>query len=142
MGFYNAEGVAKYIPYMYIHLATRFLKQIKAHDKEDDIKYKEYYRSDWTYHCKGLWYYPADEEHPLLTLIGSSNYGQRSLIRDLECQVAMVTQNTSLRKSLHEECSGLFEHGKDVSLRQIENNPQRKLPLWVWLTTVLFDSYV
>ena len=50
MGFYNAEGIAKYIPLMYVHLATQFLKEIQDRHQ---INYMEYYRQHWTYHGKG-----------------------------------------------------------------------------------------
>ncbi len=74
----------------------------------------------------GLWYYLPGEELPSLSLVGSSNYGEetpafsfgvghthtyihtyipvghRSLTRDLEAQVAIVTTNQQLRQSLHD----------------------------------------
>lgn len=63
----------------------------------------------------GLWYYLEGMTLPSLTLIGSSNYGNdnnnnnhyiilfigyRSLKRDLECQVAIVTRNKRLQLAL------------------------------------------
>lgn len=64
-----------------------------------------------------MWYYLSGDSFPLLTIIGSGNFGtreiqslsclsilnigQRSLVRDLECQVVVVTQNYSLQESLH-----------------------------------------
>lgn len=49
-GFYNGEGLSKYVPYMYVHYAAQFFKEIK----ERKIQYMEYYRPDWTYHGKGV----------------------------------------------------------------------------------------
>lgn len=65
----------------------------------------------------GVWYYLAKENLPSLTLVGSSNYGRwqcvitesewylvvghRSLTRDLEVQLAVVTENAGLRYAFH-----------------------------------------
>lgn len=37
-----------------------------------------------------------------MTTIGSPNFGYRSIVRDLEAQLFLVTSNLGLRKSLHE----------------------------------------
>lgn len=68
----------------------------------------EYEKPDWTYHAKGLWYYLPDAELPSMTLIGSSNFGERSVNRDLEAQVCIVTANQSLQGRLHHEYHRLF----------------------------------
>lgn len=44
---------------------------------------------------------------PFLTLIGSSNYGQRSATRDLEANLLVVTTSSELRNDLKEEVLGL-----------------------------------
>ncbi|KAL5474038.1 hypothetical protein EMCRGX_G028611 [Ephydatia muelleri] len=78
-----------------------FLESIMKHGCEGRVKYSEYFRNGWTFHGKGLWYYLAQDNLPSLTLVGSSNYGHRSLTRDLEVQLAVVTENAGLRHALH-----------------------------------------
>lgn len=48
----------------------------------------------------GLWYYLRGQDRPCLTLIGSPNFGYRSVHRDLEAQIAIVTENEELQSQL------------------------------------------
>jgi len=50
----------------------------------------------------GLWYYLQGQDRPCLTLIGSPNFGYRSVHRDLEAQIAIVTENEELQSQLQE----------------------------------------
>ena len=50
----------------------------------------------------GLWYYLQGQDRPSLTLIGSPNFGYRSVHRDLEAQIAIVTENEELQSQLQE----------------------------------------
>lgn len=50
----------------------------------------------------GLWYYVGGRDHPCLTLIGSPNFGYRSVHRDLEAQIAIVTENEELQMRLQQ----------------------------------------
>ncbi|KAF9435176.1 CDP-diacylglycerol--glycerol-3-phosphate 3-phosphatidyltransferase [Entomortierella beljakovae] len=101
-GFFNSAGISKYIPPAYTLIEKRFLNDVKAAGNEDRIKIEEYLRKGWTYHAKGLWVYPPKSDLPVLTTIGSPNFGYRSMARDLEAQLFLVTSNLELRKSLHE----------------------------------------
>lgn len=65
----------------------------------------------------GLWYYLEGNDHPCLTLIGSPNFGYRSVHRDIEAQIAIVTENDELQTQLQQVsvthtgvslCKGLF----------------------------------
>lgn len=95
---------------------------------------QEYLKKGWTYHAKGLWYYPPESEFPTITLIGSPNFGERSVRRDLETQLAVVTENTELRRKMHEECQRLFKEALPV-----EKN--RPIPTWVQAMVTLFRDY-
>lgn len=57
----------------------------------------------------GLWLYLAGSSLPCLTLIGSPNFGYRSVHRDLEAQVAIVTKNKSLQQQFHQVCGSLIK---------------------------------
>lgn len=54
----------------------------------------------------GLWLYLAGSSLPCLTLIGSPNFGYRSVHRDLEAQIAIVTENQALQQQLHQVRGG------------------------------------
>lgn len=50
----------------------------------------------------GLWYYVEGNDRPCLTLIGSPNFGYRSVHRDIEAQIAIVTENDELQTQLQQ----------------------------------------
>ena len=86
-------------------------------------------RPEWTFHAKGLWYSPPGEDHPVLTMVGSPNFGYRlatvaslctilvgrSVERDLETQMVVVTSNDGLRDRLKQERDALFKFGTPVT---------------------------
>ena len=49
-------------------------------------------------HDSSCRYTPPGESLPIATAVGSSNFGYRSLQRDLECQLFVVTTNLRLRR--------------------------------------------
>ncbi|KAL3273680.1 hypothetical protein HHI36_015110 [Cryptolaemus montrouzieri] len=133
-GFLGAKGLAGDIPLAYSLIARKFQKKYKQHGQQDRIKLIEYLRKGWTYHGKGLWYYSPNSKYPCLTLIGSPNFGERSVKKDLETQLAIVTENLNFRKELHSECENLYKFGKVM---------EEKLdcPKWVHGFVYLFRSY-
>ena len=86
-------------------------------------------RPEWTFHAKGLWYSPPGEDRPVLTMVGSPNFGYRfaavaslctilvgrSVERDLETQMVVVTSNDGLRDRLKQERDALFKFGTPVT---------------------------
>lgn len=97
----------------------------------------EYEKPDWTYHAKGLWYYLPDAQLPAMTLIGSSNFGERSVNRDLESQVCIVTANEALQRRLHQECHRLFAVGEPAE----EQITKRAIPRWVRAVVKQFRNF-
>jgi CDP-diacylglycerol--glycerol-3-phosphate 3-phosphatidyltransferase len=58
------------------------------------------YGAQWSFHAKGLWAdVPAGggDGGSSVSMIGSTNYGSRSLAKDVECQFALVTRVPELR---------------------------------------------
>ncbi|KAG0198728.1 CDP-diacylglycerol--glycerol-3-phosphate 3-phosphatidyltransferase [Mortierella sp. GBA30] len=129
-GFYNSAGISKYIPPAYTLIEQRFFNDAKAAGNAERIKIEEYLRKGWTYHAKGLWVYPPRSEMPVMTTIGSPNFGYRSIVRDLEAQLFLVTSNQGLRKSLHEEICRLRAHAYPVT-EETFMAPDRQVPVWV-----------
>ena len=100
-GFFNARGFSSHIPEIYSHLEENFYKFIKSHKQDKRIKLFEYERSNWTFHGKGLWYYGINQQKPMLTIIGSSNFGYRSVYRDVEAQLVIYSRNAKFCNELH-----------------------------------------
>lgn len=69
-----------------------------------------------------------------MTLIGSPNFGERSVKLDLESQIAIITENKKLRDQLHEECQNLFKLG-------LPADTNRVIPGWVHAMVFMFKKY-
>lgn len=109
----------------------------KGKGKAHRIRLFEYEKPEWTYHAKGLWYYLPGEELPAMTLIGSSNFGERSVNRDLESQVCIVTASKSLKQRLDRECVRLFS----VGLPAEDAITLRSIPRWVRAVVRQFRNF-
>ena len=51
-------------------------------------------------------------EHPLLSVLGSSNLSERSTRRDVELSACLVATDVGVRRQLHEEQARLREHAR------------------------------
>jgi hypothetical protein len=101
----------------------QFFEEVQARGQGERVRIFEYFREGWTFHGKGLWYTPAGQSRPILTMIGSPNFGtrppnrlplepahrrcavaagRRSTDRDLEAQVVVLTEDPELRGKLAE----------------------------------------
>ncbi|KAL1129475.1 hypothetical protein AAG570_014001 [Ranatra chinensis] len=139
-GFLKAGGLASGIPEAYTGLAHRFLLGVLGSGQAGRVTMHEWSRPRWTYHAKGLWATPPLHRYPLLTLIGSSNFGARSVWRDLETGIAVVTANSQLQKQLYSEEKALTNDTSPFTL-DVVSQPQRKPPLWVLTTMWLFKTF-
>uniref|UniRef100_A0A4Y0BPP7 CDP-diacylglycerol--glycerol-3-phosphate 3-phosphatidyltransferase n=2 Tax=Anopheles funestus TaxID=62324 RepID=A0A4Y0BPP7_ANOFN len=136
-GFLGAKGPAGGIPAAYSLLARKFLEMLKSSGQNHRVELLEYERNGWTYHAKGLWYYLPDSPLPNVTLIGSSNLGERSVNRDLEAQVCMVTNNANLQRKLETEYQNLLQHATTAETELIN----RPVPRWVRAVVGLFRNF-
>nr|XP_040032951.1 CDP-diacylglycerol--glycerol-3-phosphate 3-phosphatidyltransferase, mitochondrial [Gasterosteus aculeatus aculeatus] len=139
-GFFGAKGVAGAIPAAYTLIARQFYGQVCRQGQQERVHLHEYHRSQWTFHAKGLWYYLQGQDRPCLTLIGSPNFGYRSVHRDLEAQIAIVTGNEELQGRLQEEQQTLYQRSSEVSVATFER-PDRHVKLWVKLVTPLIKNF-
>ena len=64
------------IPSAYTGLALKFMENVTSINAHDRVVMLEYLRAGWTFHAKGLWYTPVGEAYPIITLVGSSNFGK------------------------------------------------------------------
>ncbi|VDM56710.1 unnamed protein product [Angiostrongylus costaricensis] len=134
-GFFGATGTSGYIPSIYSRVSESVL-QLKKRYNRSNVNLYEYYRDGWTFHAKGLWVETATET---ASLIGSSNFGYRSVHRDLEAQVLLVTSNEHLRDQLKEERNRLFDFASildEVALRRADHH----IPMVVRMITRLIRN--
>ncbi|XP_015912988.2 CDP-diacylglycerol--glycerol-3-phosphate 3-phosphatidyltransferase, mitochondrial isoform X2 [Parasteatoda tepidariorum] len=139
-GFYGASGVSGAIPMAYTHIAKTFFSKVLNYRQQNRIELREYERSDWTFHVKGLWYYKPDETLPSVTFIGSPNFGYRSVYKDLEAQVAIVTSSKDLQLQLHNEQQRLYDRTTVID-KSLFDRPDRKVSLWVKLVTFFIRDF-
>lgn len=136
-GFLGAAGPAGGIPHAYSLIAKKFWQRVVDSNQESRVSMMEYERPGWTFHAKGLWYYPPGSGVPWATLVGSANLGERSVRRDLEAQALIITESSDLQERLHEECTKLHEYASECG-KELEH---RETPLWVRATVGLFRTY-
>ncbi|KAJ9062289.1 CDP-diacylglycerol--glycerol-3-phosphate 3-phosphatidyltransferase [Entomophthora muscae] len=126
-GFFGSKGISKYIPDAYTIIEDAFIGKTIGANRFKTIKVEEYSRPNWTYHAKGLWLKQPNEHLPFLTSIGSPNFGYRSLERDLEAQVFLMTANPRLRHDMHKELDNIRKYVSPVteeSLLDISRAPR------------------
>jgi len=128
-GFLGARGLAGGIPHAYTLIAQTFWNLILSKNQQQRIKMFEYQKEGWTFHAKGLWY-SSYSSLPCLTMVGSPNYGYRSVYKDLETQVTILTNNRGLQEQLGEEQSMLYKQGKEVNNNTYQQE-DRRVPVWV-----------
>ncbi|XP_045691870.1 CDP-diacylglycerol--glycerol-3-phosphate 3-phosphatidyltransferase, mitochondrial [Phyllostomus hastatus] len=139
-GFFGAKGVAGAIPAAYVHIERQFFRAVCTRGQQERVRLQEYRRRGWTFHAKGLWLYLAGSSLPCLTLIGSPNFGYRSVHRDLEAQIAIVTESQALQQQLHQEQEQLYRRSGVVSPATFEQ-PGRRVQLWVKMVTPLIKNF-
>lgn len=132
-GFYGGQGLSGYIPTVYTLLLRQFFSRITTLGARH-VQLSEYERPGWTFHGKGLWLWKHSRPWPCLTLVGSPNFGFRSVHQDLEAQVAIVTTNENLQKQLHQEQQRLYDLSTPVTWSTFEA-PSRHVPFWVRIVT-------
>ncbi|KAL2740823.1 hypothetical protein V1478_000964 [Vespula squamosa] len=139
-GFFSAKGIASSIPAVYTKIEELFYKTCERLGQQERVTLWEFIKPGWTYHAKGLWYFLPGQQRPCLTLVGSPNFGYRSVNRDLETQIAIVTKNEKLQMALQEEQERLFTCAKPVTKRTFSQE-DRIPPAWIRTTVVLFRYF-
>ncbi|XP_023287829.1 CDP-diacylglycerol--glycerol-3-phosphate 3-phosphatidyltransferase, mitochondrial isoform X2 [Orussus abietinus] len=139
-GFFGAKGIAGGIPAAYTYIEDTFLKTCERLGQEERVTLWEFTRPGWTYHAKGLWYSHPGQRKPCLTLVGSPNFGYRSVRKDLETQVAVVTRNEQLQEAMQNEHERLFSRAHPVNRKNFTER-ERIAPPWVCAAVAFFRYY-
>ncbi|XP_077611174.1 CDP-diacylglycerol--glycerol-3-phosphate 3-phosphatidyltransferase, mitochondrial isoform X2 [Crocuta crocuta] len=137
-GFFGAKGVAGAIPAAYVHIERQFYGEVWT--GLWGVSSPRCSRKDRGSSGQGLWLYLAGSALPCLTLIGSPNFGYRSVHRDLEAQIAIVTESRALQQQLHQEQEQLYLRSGVVSSATFEQ-PSRQVKLWVKMVTPLIKNF-
>ncbi|KDO24777.1 hypothetical protein SPRG_20814 [Saprolegnia parasitica CBS 223.65] len=120
-GFFNGNGIKGALPMAYSLIEAGFYDRFGP----ELLTLREYNRSDWTFHGKGLWVHDRNGAVPL-TIVGSSNFGQRSYGRDLESQVYLFTTDPALQTTFQGEYEQLRTHSETVN-DALWKRPDRQL---------------
>ena len=80
-----------------------------------------------------------DSPH-FLTLIGSPNFGKRSVYRDMEAQVGIVTVDKRLKQDLIEERDRFCKDSSRVT-RATFDEKERSPAWWVWGIATFMNSF-
>ncbi|KAL7989526.1 hypothetical protein Chor_012192, partial [Crotalus horridus] len=154
-GFFGAKGVAGAIPAAYVYIEQQFFsKRKRLEDRKPCkmgvcnfcpgrcgrvVKSGKMFSECWN-SLTCLWLYLAGSSLPCLTLIGSPNFGYRSVHRDLEAQIAIVTENKALQQQFHQEQEQLYSRSSTVSSSTFDQ-PSRSVKLWVKMLTPLIKNF-
>ncbi|TPX63895.1 CDP-diacylglycerol---glycerol-3-phosphate 1-phosphatidyltransferase [Spizellomyces sp. 'palustris'] len=133
-GFFGSKGVSRYLPAAYTYLEAKLLERAQRLGRGESLIVREWKRKGWTFHAKGLWCTPPGESSPLVTVIGSSNFGYRSLFRDVEAQAVIATVNEDLRRRLQLNIDHLYAHSQPVRQDELTHG-DRRVPLGVVVAT-------
>lgn len=145
-GFYGSKGVSGMLPAAYTYLARRFLDAVAREGLSKQISVKEWRKGTvnepggWTYHAKGIWLTLPGQEHPCISLIGSSNYTKRSYSLDLEANTLIVTKNPDLQRRLGEEEKWLQEYATPMTRDDYAKTERRvglHVRLAMWIVTLV-----
>lgn len=123
-GFYNANGIKGALPMAYSLIEQDFYEKTRTRDYTTVLR--EFNRTQWTFHGKGMWWSPTLESAPQMTIFGSSNFGRRSYGCDLESQIVLYTKNPQLQGKLQDEYDALACNAEVVT-DQVWNRPDRML---------------
>ncbi|KAF0852466.1 mitochondrial CDP-diacylglycerol--glycerol-3-phosphate 3-phosphatidyltransferase [Andalucia godoyi] len=138
-GFYTAKGMSGHIPSAYAYLEQTFIDRARRYGQASRIKVMEYARDNWTFHAKGLWAFSNRDDGSAcgtaappeaFTFVGSSNYGIRSMDRDLESQCLLATRNPTVVSALESEVRNLERYCNPRS-----SDAKIKVPFWVPFAT-------
>ncbi|SJX61199.1 related to PGS1-phosphatidylglycerophosphate synthase [Sporisorium reilianum f. sp. reilianum] len=138
-GFFQSRGVSGWIPEAYtwyeyqfwraLRRSKRLLKQDGRDAEQGGVEIREWKKNGWTYHAKGIWFYPSSAEAatPTMVHVGSSNYGSRSADLDLECTFLISTHSKQLSQKFKEEYAMLEQDAKDLVDGALFQRPDRKV---------------
>jgi CDP-diacylglycerol--glycerol-3-phosphate 3-phosphatidyltransferase len=109
--FFNSKGPSRYIPEAYAIAQDDLMKRLSGNS---NVSVFEYSRPGWSFHPKGVWV--STENSITNTIIGSSNFGYRSMFRDLEVSFRLSSKKERFNKQLRTELDGIMKYCKRADM--------------------------
>lgn len=132
-------------------LPSDLLHRIRRSGRSNSLHLYEWSRPGNSYHAKGLWLTSSHSPAPLLTVIGSPNFGARSVQRDTESSLVVLTQpESALARQLAEEQRAIFKPARLVTLdgERTDDTYEGSVdtavppPLWIRIVAKLARPYM
>ena len=137
--FFKAKGMIRFIPSFYTTMAKQFFTRLESVKKTADapsLRLWSFYKPKWTFHTKGLWIHDL-RSNLMLTTIGSPNFGYRSVNRDLEVQLVLVTSDQELKERLTTEYDDVWQSSSEIK----SQSQFPKVPFWVQIISNVIKDY-
>jgi CDP-diacylglycerol--glycerol-3-phosphate 3-phosphatidyltransferase len=141
-GFFTAHGFSANIPKFYSYFEEEFFNYCRRFNR--NVLLYEYKRDNWTFHAKGLWYYPSHSSHnnlPNMTIIGSSNYGYRSVYKDIEAQILIYSRNKQFQTKIDHERKYLYDNYTGLVKPDLFAHQSRQMSTWLKILAKTIRSY-
>eukprot|EP01097_Dermamoeba_algensis_P011331 TRINITY_DN8767_c0_g1_i1.p2 TRINITY_DN8767_c0_g1~~TRINITY_DN8767_c0_g1_i1.p2 ORF type:complete len:254 (+),score=67.15 TRINITY_DN8767_c0_g1_i1:1449-2210(+) len=143
-GFFGSKGLSGYIPLVYSFHEWKFFSKVEEVKKTEEKKIFEYVKEGWTFHGKGLWFTPSSKttqsDNFMVTVVGSSNWGERSRDRDVESQLVVFSFDQQFSDLIKEERDNLFQ-GTELVTKETFEDKSRKFPFWINFLSSLVKKF-
>jgi CDP-diacylglycerol--glycerol-3-phosphate 3-phosphatidyltransferase len=139
--FFRGGRVKKWVPYFY----RVFEEQLQRHANKQkrDLKLLEYARPGWTFHSKGVWTGDSgNREEYNCTLLGSSNYSERSFKRDSELNFYFYSLCPQFNTELHAEVDSHLQYTEDVTQKNFKRDGEMSYGIFTKLIARCLQSFL
>jgi CDP-diacylglycerol--glycerol-3-phosphate 3-phosphatidyltransferase len=121
-GFFGGRGLVSVVAPLYLMLQQQFVARLNNNSALNErLSLWEWERGTSVFHAKGVWLYSKLQPNtPFATYVGSSNFGQRSVDRDVEAQMLIVSTDPQLQMSMKHVSTK--ENGKSFQAIFFSNN--------------------
>lgn len=126
-GWSGQKGIAGQIPYFYFQLERSFFFLMESFGCGDRVRIREFTAPGLTFHAKGMWILSSSSPSvestaagpnsdvlgvPVLGAYGSTNYGNRSIHKDVEVEAFLFTWSTPLQEQMRLELQRLLSQSE------------------------------
>jgi hypothetical protein len=139
-GFFGSAGLSGHIPLAYSVLEHRTWRRLTGRGSSANQALgssSEFHlgktrrmleflgEGNREFHAKGIWWTPKNKHSAVVTSIGSSNFGRRSLQRDLELQFVVATRHEGLKAALQAEWHALVSNAAVIDAGHFQRPGRR-----------------
>ncbi|KAI4291744.1 CDP-diacylglycerol---glycerol-3-phosphate 3-phosphatidyltransferase [Pancytospora philotis] len=128
--FNNDSRLGKFISDVYDYSACKIKRAMP------NACIREYQREKHSFHAKGMWLFAEDF---CVTIIGSSNFNQRSVQIDEESTWVIISDKPSVRAKLAAECETIRTHSQAVSAEALRS---RRSSIFIAIIFYLMNAFI